>query len=40
MAKKKSSRTAMVASNVTGGQDNPGVTTEVDILIDPGTVPD
>jgi hypothetical protein len=36
MVKKKSNPTATVASDATGGQDNPGVTTEIKSLIDPG----
>jgi hypothetical protein len=40
MLKTKSTPTAMVASDATGGQDNPGVTTEVDTLIDPSGASD
>jgi hypothetical protein len=40
MAKKKSNLTATVASDATGGQDNPGVTREIGSVIDPGGVPD
>jgi hypothetical protein len=40
MPKKKSNPTATVARDATGGQDNPGVTTENESLIDPGVVPD
>jgi hypothetical protein len=35
IAKKKSTPNATVASNATGGQDNPGVTAEVNTLIGP-----
>jgi hypothetical protein len=40
MAKKKSTPTATVGSDATGGHDNPGVTTEVNSLIDPSDAPD
>jgi hypothetical protein len=40
MAKKKSTPTVKVASDATGGQDNPGVTRVVDTLIDPNGAPD
>jgi hypothetical protein len=40
MANKKSTPMATVASNATGGQHIPGVTTEVETLIDPSGAPD
>ena len=40
MAKKKSSTAAKFASEATGGLDNPGTTTDVDLLIDPVDVLD
>jgi hypothetical protein len=40
MAKKKSTPLATVASDATGGQDNPGTTTEVDTSTDPSGAPD
>jgi hypothetical protein len=40
MAKKKSTHTATVVSDATGGQDSPGLTTEVNTLIDPSGAPD
>jgi hypothetical protein len=40
MAKKKSTHMATVASDATGRQDNPGVTAEVNNLIDPSGAPD
>jgi hypothetical protein len=40
MVKKNSTPMATVASDATGGQDNPGVTTEVGTLIDPSGAPD
>jgi hypothetical protein len=40
MAKKKSTPTATVASNATGGQDNPGATTEVKTMINQSGAPD
>jgi hypothetical protein len=40
MAKNKSTPTAAGASVATGGQKNPGVTTEVNTLIDPSGAPD
>jgi hypothetical protein len=40
MAKKKSTPLETVASDATGGQDNPGTTTEVDISTGPSGAPD
>jgi hypothetical protein len=40
MAKRTSTPTATVASDATGGQDSPGVTTEVYTFIDPSGAPD
>ena len=40
MAKKKSGTTGKGGSEATGGSDNPGMTTDVDLLIDPVDAPD
>jgi hypothetical protein len=40
MAKKKSTPLATVASDATGGQDNPSTTKEVDTSTDPSCAPD